>query len=133
MTSPVQRQTHSTGTPWEQSVGYSRVLRIGPHVYVAGTTASNEHGDTQSAGDPYKQAIYILKKIEAALTEVGAGLKDIVRTRIYVTDITRWGEVGQAHGEFFIGINPAATFVEVSRLINPDHMVEIEAEAYLTA
>lgn len=123
------RQHVSTGTPWEQSVGYSRAVRVGPHVFVSGTTASDETGATVAPGDAYAQAAYVLKKIEAALAQVGATLADVVRTRMFVTDITRWEEIGRAHGEVFRGIRPAATLVQVSRLINPDHLVEIEVDA----
>lgn len=123
------RQTHSTGTPWEKSVAYSRAVRVGPYVFVSGTTASDEHGQTVAVGDAYQQAKYALRKIENALTAFGAKLSDVVRTRMFVTDISRWEEIGKAHGETFSGINPAATMVEVQRLINPDHLVEIEVDA----
>lgn len=125
------RQHVFTGTPWEQAVGYSRAVRVGPHVFVCGTTASDESGATIAPGDAYAQAAYILKKIETALAEVGASLKDVVRTRMFVTDITRWEEIGRAHGEAFCGIHPAATMVQVSRLINSDHLVEIEVDAVI--
>ena len=125
----MQRQTVSTGTPWEKVVAYSRAVRIGPHVYVSGTTASNSDGTTVAVGDAYQQTVFILRKIETALAEVGARLSDVARTRMFVTDISRWEEIGRAHGEVFAGINPAATMVEVSRLVNPDHLVEIEVDA----
>jgi enamine deaminase RidA (YjgF/YER057c/UK114 family) len=125
----MERRTYSTGTPWERDVAYSRAVRVGPHVFVAGTTASNSDGSTVAAGNAYEQTVFILRRIEAALAEVGTKLSDVVRTRMFVTDISRWEEIGQAHGEFFHGINPAATMVEVRRLINPDHLVEIEADA----
>lgn len=125
----MQRQTVSTGTPWEKVVAYSRAMRIGPYIYVSGTTASNSDGSTVAAGDPYQQTVFILRKIETALAEVGAKMSDVVRTRMFVIDISRWEEIGRAHGEVFAGINPAATMVEVSRLVNPDHLVEIEADA----
>lgn len=124
-----QRQSYSTGTPWEKAVCYSRAVRVGSQVFVSGTTASDEQGQTVAAGDAYQQAVYALKKIEFALSQVGARLCDVVRTRLFVTDISRWDEVGRAHAEFFEGINPAATMVEVSRLVNPDHLVEIEVDA----
>ena len=122
------RQTYSTGTPWEKAVCYSRAVRVGAHIFVSGTTASNEQGETMAVGDAYQQAVYALKKIERALSQVGANLSDVVRTRMFVTDISRWEEIGRAHAEFFAGINPAATMVEVSRLVNPDHLVEIEVD-----
>src|SRR5262245_57308875 len=127
------RQHVSTGTPWEHSVAYSRAVRVGSHIYVSGTTASDETGTTIAPGNAYAQAAYILKKIEAALTQLGASLSDVVRTRMFVTDITRWEEIGRAHGEAFHGINPAATMVQVSRLINPDHLVEILVDAVITS
>lgn len=123
------RRTHSTGTPWEKSVCYSRAVRVGAHVFVSGTTASDESGQTIAVGDAYEQARYALRKIEAALIAVGANLGHVVRTRMFVTDISRWEEIGKAHGEAFRGINPAATMVEVKRLVNPDHLVEIEVDA----
>lgn len=123
------RQTVSTGTPWEKVVAYSRAVRIGPHVFVSGTTASNGDGTTVAVGDVYQKTVFILRKIEAALAEVGATLVDVARTRMFVTDISRWEEIGRAHGEIFAGINPASTMVEVRRLVSPDHLVEIEVDA----
>jgi enamine deaminase RidA (YjgF/YER057c/UK114 family) len=123
------RQTSSSGTPWEKTVGYSRAVRVGPQVFVSGTTASNLDGSTVAVGDAYAQAVFVFRRIEAALADLGAKLSDVVRTRMFVTDISRWEEIGRAHGEFFAGINPAATMVEVRRLINPDHLVEIEVDA----
>lgn len=128
----MQRQTVSTGTPWEKAVAYSRAVRVGSQVFVSGTTASNSDGTTVAVGNAYEQTVFILRKVEAALGEVGAKLSDVVRTRMFVTDISRWEEIGRAHGEFFAGINPAATMVEVSRLVNPDHLVEIEVDAVVT-
>jgi enamine deaminase RidA (YjgF/YER057c/UK114 family) len=125
----MDRRFVSTGTPWETLVGYSRAVRAGAHVFVSGTTASDSDGVTLAAGNAYEQTVAILRKIEAALAEVGAKMSDVVRTRMFVTDIGRWEEIGRAHGEFFSGINPAATMVEVKRLINPDHLVEIEVDA----
>jgi enamine deaminase RidA (YjgF/YER057c/UK114 family) len=125
----MQRQTVSTGTPWEKVVAYSRAVRVGSQVFVSGTTASNTDGTTVAVGNAYEQTLFILRKIEAALAEVGAKMSDIVRTRMFVTDISRWEEIGRAHGEFFAGINPATTMVEVKRLVNPDHLVEIEVDA----
>lgn len=130
-TDRMQRRNHSSGTPWEKAVAYSRAVRIGPHVFVSGTTASNADGSTVAAGDAYEQTAFILRKIEAALAEIGAKRSDIVRTRTFVTDIRRWEEIGRAHGEFFRGIDPAATMVEVRRLINPDHLVEMEVDAFV--
>ena len=99
---------------------------------MSGTTASNTDGTTVAVGDPYGQTVFILRRIETALAEVGARLSDVVRTRMFVTDISRWEEIGRAHGKFFAGINPAATMVEVRRLVNPDHLVEIEVDALVT-
>lgn len=128
----MNRQTYSTGTPWERAVAYSRAVRVGNHVFVSGTTASNADGTTVAVGDAYGQAAFILRRIETALGEVGAKLADVVRTRMFVTDVSRWEEIGRAHREFFEGINPTATMVEVRRLINPDHLVEIEVDAVLS-
>ncbi len=125
----MERQKYSSGTPWEKAVAYSRAVRVGPHVFVSGTTASDEDGRTVAVGDAYGQTVYALRKIEAALAEVGAKLSDVVRTRLFVTDIARWDEIGRAHGEFFRGIDPVATMVEVRRLVNHDHLVEIEVDA----
>jgi len=127
----MSRQLISSGTPWEASVGYSRAVRVGNLIFVSGTTASDEDGQTVSVGDAYGQTQFILRKIESALCEAGAELTDVVRTRLFVTDIDRWEEIGNAHGELFSTIRPAATMVEVSRLINPDHLVEIEVDAVI--
>lgn len=120
----------STGTPWEQQVGYARAVRAGPFVRVSGTTATDENGELVGAGDAYAQTRRALRNVERALKEAGAGLSDVVRTRIYVTDIGRWREVGRAHREAFGDAPPATSMVEVSRLIDPEMLVEIEAEAY---
>ena len=125
----MERKTFSSGTPWEKSVGYSRAVRVGPHVFVSGTTASNSDGTTVAPGDAYEQAVFIFRKIDAALAGVGAKRSDVARTRMFVTDINQWAEIGRAHGEFFRGIDPAATMVEVRSLVNPDHLVEIEVDA----
>lgn len=125
------RQNISSGSPWEAPVGYSRAVRIGAHVWVAGTTATDERGEVVGIRDAALQTRYTLQKIERALTAAGAALTDVVRTRIFVTDITQWEAIGRVHGEFFGDIRPAATMVEVVKLIEPEHLVEIEVDAYL--
>lgn len=128
----MSRQQVFTGSPWEPLVGYCRAIRVGNRIEVAGTTAMQD-GVVVGAGDPYAQARFVLQTIENALKELGADMSHIVRTRMFVTDISRWEEVGKAHGEFFGQIQPVATMVEVSALIDPLLMVEIEAEAIIDA
>ena len=130
-TDMIDRQKISSGAKWESIVGYSRAVRVGNRIYVTGTTALGDDGEIVGIGDAYEQAKQCLRNIETALKRLGGGLEHIVRTRMYVTDISRWEEYGRAHGEALREIMPATTMVEVSRLIDPRMLIEIEADAEL--
>lgn len=125
------RQNISSGAKWEDIVGYSRAVRVGSRIYLTGTTATDENGNIVGVDDGYKQTVQIIHNLERALKQAGASLANVVRTRMFVTDISRWEEYGRAHREFFGAIRPCATMVEVRALIDPDMLIEIEAEAEL--
>ncbi|MFY0570992.1 RidA family protein [Archangium lansingense] len=127
----MQRNTYSTGTAWEPRVGYSRAVRVGPYISVSGTTATDASGQVVGEGDVYAQTAQALRNIQAALEALGGRMEHVIRTRMYVTDISLWGDVGRAHGEVFGTIRPATSMVEVSRLIDPVMLVEIEADAII--
>lgn len=125
------RQNIASGTIWEDIAGFSRAVRIGSVIHVSGTTATDDQGNIVGIGDPYQQTAYIIKKIERALKEAGATLNNVVRTRIYITDVSQWEAVARAHGEFFASIRPANTLIEVSALVGEGYLVEMEAEAVI--
>lgn len=126
-----ERKNISSGAPWESIVGYSRAVRIGNHIWVAGTTATDQAGGVVAAGDVAGQTRYILERIAAALKEAGATMSDVVRTRMFVVDISQWEAIGRAHGDFFGSVRPATTMVQVTRLIDPAHLIEIEVDAFV--
>jgi len=126
-----ERQKYFSGTKWESVVGYSRAIKVGERIYVTGTTATDESGAIIAPGDAYTQTVQAIRNIERALKALDAGLENVVRTRMFVTDISRWEEYGKAHGEFFSEVMPCATMVEIAKLVDPDMLIEIEVDAEL--
>ncbi|MEP7088361.1 MAG: RidA family protein [Gemmatimonadota bacterium] len=128
----MSRQLFATQTEWEPYVGYSRAVRVGDHVFVSGTVATNEKGELVAPGDPYAQTVQVLENLKCALERAGASMEDVVRTRMFVTDIAQWKEYGRAHGDYFRRIRPVTSMIEVKGLIDPSLMIEIEADALIT-
>jgi len=128
----MQRKNVSSGTPWEERAGYSRAVRLGQFVFVAGTTASDSEGKVHGVGDAYQQTKYVLEKIETALKQAGSGIKDVVRTRMFVTDISQTSEISRAHHEFFHDVRPAATMIQISGLVSKEMLIEIEVDAVIS-
>lgn len=128
----MQRTNYSSGAKWEDIVGYSRAVRIGNTIEVTGTVAVDEHGKVAGSNNAYEQTKFVIKKIEKVLQRAGASLKDVVRTRMFVTDISKWEEYGKAHGEFFKDIKPCTSMIEISALIDPAYLIEIEATAIIS-